>query len=139
MKYYLDASAASKLLVVEAETQALEQFLNEIAVPGALVSSLILETELRRLAVRLSVPQSNVTELLDRFDLLDPDRALVRDAGLLAGAHLRALDALHVATALRLNATFVLTYDERQARAAMDVGLRVLSIGDSPQPIPNLG
>lgn len=129
MIYYVDASAAAKLLVEEPETPALKLFLTELGEDVTLVSSLLLETELRRMANRASVSQSEVTSLLDGIDLLVPDRALYRDAGLLAGRQLRSLDALHVAAALELNADFVLTYDENQANAAMSAGLRVLSVG----------
>ena len=88
------------------------------------MSCLVLETELRRLAVRSELPQAAVTALLERFDLLETDRSLYREAGLLPGPDLRSLDALHVAAALRLNADVMLTYDRRQITAAEAVGLR---------------
>ncbi len=121
------------------DTSALKDFLDEAQEGAVLVSSLLLETELRRLANRASVRQSKVTELLERFDLLVPDRALFRDAGLLAGHQLRSLDALHVAASLRMNADFVITYDENQAGAAMSAGLRVLSVCDFPPTESSVG
>jgi hypothetical protein len=66
-----------------------------------------------------------VTRLLERFDLLEIDRSLYREAGLLPGPHLRGLDAIHVAAALRANADAMVTYDLRQADAADSVGLSV--------------
>ena len=130
MRLYVETSAAAKLLIEEPESEALARFL-EAAVErdSALVSSLVLETELRRLAVRWSLPQGAVSEVLRRFDLLLPDRAVYRDAGLLAGAHLRSLDALHVAAALRLNAAGMLSYDARRGDAARSVGLEVIAPG----------
>lgn len=128
MRYYLDTSAAAKLVVNEAESEALIDYLDAAAERGdQLTSSLLLETETRRLAVQLDIAQSTITDLLARFDLLMPDRALYRDAGLLAGRDLRSLDALHVAAALRLNADALITYDARQRLAAHAVGLRTFA------------
>ena len=130
MRLYVETSAAAKLLIEEPESEPLARFL-EAAVERdtGLVSSLVLETELRRLAVRWSLPQGAVSDALRRFDLLLPDRTIYRDAGLLAGAHLRSLDALHVAAALRLNAAAMLSYDARQGDAARSVGLEVIAPG----------
>ncbi len=126
MRWYLGTSAAAKLLVDEPESDALATFL-ERAVGGgdAVGSSRLLETELRRLGVRLSIPQEHVTLVLERLDLLMPDDEVFRTAGLLPGSSLRSLDALHVAAALRWGADAVVTYDERQALASRAVGLDV--------------
>jgi len=71
---YVETSAAAKLLVDEAESARLAALLDgQGATP---VSCLVLETELRRLAVREDLPQTAVTAVLERFDLLEPDRAL---------------------------------------------------------------
>ena len=59
-------------------------------------------TELRRLAVREDLDQSSVSVLLDRLDLAELPRSLMYEAGLLPGKRLRSLDALHLATALRV-------------------------------------
>lgn len=126
MELYVDTSAAAKLILAEPESEALARFLDAAVDSGdGLFSSYLLETELRRLAVRFKFSQAMVTEVLDRFDLLVPGRATFRDAGLLAGRNLRSLDALHIAAALQLNVGSMLTYDLRQAEAARAVGLRV--------------
>ena len=122
MIVYVETSAAANLLVEEEASARLAEHLD--ALPAAPVSCLVLETELRRLAVRSELPQAAVTALLERFDLLETDRSLYREAGLLPGPDLRSLDALHVAAALRLNADVMLTYDRRQITAAEAVGLR---------------
>jgi uncharacterized protein len=123
---YVETSAAAKLLVEEAASARLAEHLD--ALPEAPVSCLVLETELRRLAVRVELPQAAVTSVLERFDLLETDRSLYREAGLLPGPHLRSLDALHVAAALRLDAGVMLSYDRRQIAAAEAVGLRTLAV-----------
>jgi predicted nucleic acid-binding protein len=54
---------------------------------------------------------------------------VLRQAGLLPGARLRSLDAIHLAAALSLGAEAVLTYDDRLAEAARGLGMTVLSPG----------
>jgi len=128
VRHYVDTSAAAKLLVEEAESDALAAFLDKALDDGDTIgSSLLLETELRRLGIRLAIPQERVTLVLERMALLVPDGDVFRNAGLLPDATLRSLDALHVAAALRWGADSVVTYDERQATAARSVGLSVAS------------
>lgn len=130
MRVYVEASAAAKLLVDETESAALAERLDAWVADGWDVSSsLLLETELRRLAQRLAIAQERVSDLLDRFDLLEPDAVTYRTAGLLPGAHVRSLDALHVAAALRGDCRAMVTYDLRQAEAARAAGLRVEAPG----------
>jgi predicted nucleic acid-binding protein len=123
---YVETSAAAKLLVEEEASARLAEHLDALRV--APVSSLVLETELRRLAVRVELPQAAVTSVLERVDLLETDRSLYREAGLLPGRHLRSLDALHVAAALRLDAAVMLSYDHCQIAAAEAVGPRTLAV-----------
>jgi uncharacterized protein len=128
VRYYVDTSAAAKLVVEEVESDALAAFLDQAIEDGDTIgSSLLLETELRRLGIRLSIPQERVTLVLERMVLLVPDGDVFRNAGLLPDAALRSLDALHVAAALRWGADCVVTYDERQATAVRSVGLSVAS------------
>ena len=128
MIFYIETSAAAKLLVDEPESSRLAARLDRaVDSDDALLSSVLLETELRRLAVRVDLAQTAVTHLLERFDLVEPDRSLYRDAGLLPGRQLRSLDALHLAVALRVAADVMVTYDHRQADAAEAVGLPVLA------------
>ena len=128
MIFYIETSAAAKLLVDEPESSRLAARLDcAVDSDDALLSSVLLETELRRLAVRVDLAQIAVTHVLERFDLVEADRSVTRDAGLLAGRHLRSLDALHLAVALRVAADVMVTYDHRQVDAAEAVGLPVLA------------
>lgn len=130
MTVYIETSAAAKLLVEEAESRVLSAYLDELAADDVpLVSSMLLETELRRLAVREELSQEHVSALLDRFDLIEPDRSIFVEAGLLPGRALRSMDALHVAVALRSSANEMIAYDHRQCESARAVGLRVVSPG----------
>ena len=127
---YVETSAVAKLLVEETESATLAAHLDELAAQDvSLRSCLLLETELRRLATRVGVPQDVVSDVLDRFDLVEPDRGVYRDAGLLPGPSLRSLDALHVATALRSECRTMITYDAQQAHAARTAGIRVVAPG----------
>lgn len=128
MILYIETSAAAKLLVDEPASGRLAARLDEaVDADDAVLSSTLLETELRRLAVRVDLAQTAVTHLLDRIDLVEIDRSLYREAGLLPGRHLRSFDALHLAAALRAGADVMVTYDHRQADAAVAVGLPVLT------------
>ncbi|GAA1001383.1 type II toxin-antitoxin system VapC family toxin [Subtercola frigoramans] len=127
MIVYLDTSAVGKLLIDEAESLALAQHLDELAaVPGTVIASgFILETELRRLANRVSIAQAAVTELLSRFTLIDMGRSIYREAGLIPEPSLRSLDALHIAAAQHIAADVFITYDHRQRFAAQILGLTI--------------
>lgn len=128
MILYVETSAAAKLLVEEPESARAAARLDRAAdEDDEIVSSLLLETELRRLAVRVGLGQDSVTRLLERFDLVEPDRPQYREAGLLPGSHLRSLDALHVAAALHGDADVMVTYDRRQADAAVAAGIPVVA------------
>lgn len=127
---YVDTSALGALLVEQLESDALESWLDQTS--DMLVSSDLLEIELRRLAVREGIDQADVTRLLDGVSLAALDRAVYRSAGLLPMPYLRTLDALHLEAAMRLDAAAVLTYDRRLSKAARSVGLRVVTPGAVP-------
>ena len=127
---YVDTSAPGTLLVERLESDALESWLDQTS--DMLVSSDLLEVELRRLAVREGIDQADVTRLLDGVSLAALDRAVYRSAGLLPMPYLRTLDALHLEAAMRLDAAAVLTYDRRLSKAARSVGLRVVAPGAAP-------
>lgn len=124
--WYLDTSAALKLILREAESEALIDAVT--AARPTLAASFLLETELRRVTHRVpELSQAQVTSLLDRVDLYEASPAVFRQAGLLPGAHLRSLDALHLATAIAIGADDVLSYDQRFAEVVRQVGLTVLA------------
>jgi uncharacterized protein len=125
---YIETSAAAKLLIEEPASSRLAARLDAAVDQGdALLSSMLLETELRRLALSVELAQTAVTHLLERFDLVETDRSLYREAGLLSGRYLRSLHALHLAAALRLGADIMATYDRRQADAADAAGLPIVA------------
>ncbi len=131
--FYADTSALLKLVRDEAESAALREYLG-----GAdLVSSELVFTEIpraiRRAAARepalpLDLLLERAGELVDAVALRPLDRDLLAGAGALAEPALRALDAIHVASAVDLDPieAFV-TYDERQAAVARLAGLRTMA------------
>ena len=122
---YVDTSVLGALLIDQPESGAILEWLDNTS--AELVSCDLLETELRRIAVREDIEQTDVTQLLDGVSLAALDRAVYRSAGLLPMPYLRTLDALHLEAALRLDVTAILTYDHRLGDAARAVGLDVIS------------
>lgn len=133
--FYLDASALVKLVRTESETSALRVFLAD----ADLLSSELALTEVPRAIRRAAANDPELApallmnraeELLDAVALLPVDRALLAAAGALDEPVLRALDAIHLASAIDLSPldAFV-SYDERQGAAARLAGLRTVSPG----------
>lgn len=129
---YVDTSALGALLVAQPETQELVDWLDQA--DARLVSCDLLETELRRMAVREGRDQSKVSEILDGVSLAALDRATYRSAGFLPMPDLRTLDALHLEAAIRLDADAVLTYDRRLGEAAKSAGLDIIAPGTRGAP-----
>lgn len=124
---YVDTSALGAVLIDQPESSALLEWLDQTS--AMLVSSDLLETELRRVAVREGLDQADVTSVLDGVALAALDRAVYRSVGFLPMQYLRALDALHLEAAMRLDASAILTYDRRLGEAARSVGLDVIAPG----------
>lgn len=133
--FYADASALVKLVLEEAESDALRTYL----AAADLVSSELILTEIPRAIHRAvahdpDLPRALLLEragdLVDAVALRPLDRPLLSGAGALSEPALRALDAIHVAAAVDLHPieAFV-TYDERQAAAARLAGLRTMAPG----------
>jgi hypothetical protein len=117
-----------KLLKDEPESDAIKTYLNALAKnEDGIASSTLLETELRRAAVRQGVAQTTVTAVLDRLDVFDLSRGMFTEAGVLPEVNLRSLDALHVVAALRIGADVMVSYDLRQIEAAQSAGLHTAS------------
>ncbi|MBC7461890.1 MAG: type II toxin-antitoxin system VapC family toxin [Thermoleophilia bacterium] len=124
---YLDASAIVKLIIDESESDALETWLAD----RATTSSSLVATETRRAARRSNIPdaRASVEDVLGRVVLYSIDSRILDQAGRIGPPTLRTLDAIHLATALRLEPELeaFVTYDLRLAEAAEAVGLRVVA------------
>lgn len=126
--WYLDTSAAMKLLVFEEESPAFVEAID--TEKPLLTSSTLLVTELNRARQRrASLDASSVNDLLFRLQIFDLDRLAFQHAGTLPGKHLRSLDAIHISAAMLGGCTTMVTYDHRMAEAAESSGLTVISPG----------
>jgi len=131
---YLDSAAAVKLIHTEADSAALRRFLDERA-EIEWVSSALVEVETYRALVRATKLADTPAMINDFHSLLDLIVRIEIDSGIrilaqtVSPATVRSLDAIHLATGLRLRdegrlASFV-TYDKRLADAASATGLMV--------------
>lgn len=127
MAVYLDTSAAVKLLVEEDESSALAQWLagRTESVSSALLRTEIVRTIRRRLPERLE----RARRIATRVTLVAIDDEILNRAGDLEPRAMRSLDAIHLATALRLadDLDALVTYDRRMIEAARALGLPVAS------------
>lgn len=118
-----------KLIIDEPESAALEGYL---AAGPMLATSRIALVEVTR-ATALANPAPEVREetaaLLESCILVDVSAALLRSAAALTSASVRTLDAVHLASALRVDADELVAYDRRLLTAAVGHGLPVTSPG----------
>jgi uncharacterized protein len=128
---YIETSAAMKLLVEEKESASLADHLQQRSGDGdMLVASLLLHTELHCAANRRPehIQHEAVSEVLSAIALVDIENGDLTTAPLLPG-RLRSADAIHLATALRLNARAMVGYDTELVAASRTAGIDVLSPG----------
>lgn len=129
--FYVDTSAAAKLVVAEAESHALGAYLVE-RITTPLVSSALLYPELVR-AVNRRRPDvaERAIGLLQRIMTVPLSHDLVVSAATIGDPAVRTLDALHLATAsvIRAELDALITYDKRLADAARGLGLPVAMPG----------
>jgi predicted nucleic acid-binding protein len=126
--FYLETSAAAKLLLDEPATVPLRSWLAPRV--SVVFSSDLLRTELLRLARRSSpdvVLQARAA--LDSMLLSGLSTETFERAALLEPAQMRSLDALHLAAALEVGPDLegIVTYDSRLAEAAAAIGVPVIS------------
>jgi predicted nucleic acid-binding protein len=125
-RLYADASALVKLIVQEPESAELVDHLGE-PLPQLTTSGLAV-VEVTR-AVKIARPQPDALEevarLMQSCVLLEVTRSILSQAAALASEQLRTLDAVHLASIVRLEAHRVLAYDRRLASAARARGFKV--------------
>lgn len=130
--YYVDTSAALKLLVAETHSKAFAAFYDE-APSATWVSSALLRIEVMRAVTRVfPALLPDARDLLLAFDFVSIDDDIVDAAMNEPDRMLRSLDAIHLATARVLgpDLTALVTYDDRLADAAVDAGFEVASPRD---------
>jgi predicted nucleic acid-binding protein len=128
---YVDTSAAMKLLVEEKESATLADHLQRRTQDGdTLIASMLLHTELHCSANRRPehIQHEAVSEVLSAIALVDMENGDLTTAPLLPG-RLRSADAIHLATALRLNARAMVGYAAELNAACRIAGIEALSPG----------
>ena len=111
----VDTSALAKLLVEEAESSAVREYLIE-SVQDQFVMSTIAVTELRCLAIRLGAEDELVELTIRPFRVVQLTEGMIQSAGRLPHRELGTLDAIHIATALNIQAAAFVSFDARQLR-----------------------
>ena len=132
---YADASALTKLVVEEPETEAVEDFVAGVQVLSSELTRAEIPRALRQIvserrSLLLEDALLRSEELLDEIMLAPIERFTLEAAGELPEPALRTLDAIHVMTAIYLRPIDAfLTYDVRQAASARLGGLRTVAPG----------
>lgn len=124
---YLDTSALGRILLGEPDAAAV---LRDVGAFDQRVSSRLMRVELRRLALREN-RLADADQLLAGVALMPIDDDLLASAETIPPSTVAILDAIHLATALRLSHAgrldVVMTYDQRLADGARHHGLTVLA------------
>lgn len=124
-RWYLDTSAAAKLMV--AERISCLDCRGQRSQPDVM-AALLLETELRRMVHRCpQLSQDMVSSLLTKVSLYLIEPAQFTHAGLLPGQNLRSLDVSHLAVATDPGVDALVTYDQRLQSAAHGIGMSVVA------------
>lgn len=124
---YLDSSGLVKLVIREAETEILREWLEQ-RVDGITSSELVLVEVIR--TVRRSNPRAlpAARSFLAGLDLVPLTTSILNQAAEVEGEVLRSLDAIHLASALVVpNLSAFVAYDRRLLEAATNAGLACIS------------
>lgn len=124
---YLDTSVLGRVLLGEPDSSAI---MRELGAFDQRVASRLLRIELRRLAIRED-RLAEADQLLAGVALLPLDSEMLAEAETVPPPTVATLDAIHLATALRLAGAgrldALMTYDKRLAGGASEHGLTVLA------------
>ncbi len=127
MRTYLDTSALVKLVVAERESTALRGYLRAITADTLFTAALARTELVRAVAGAGAGAAAQARRILDELDTVNLTRDLLDAAAELRPARLRTLDAIHLAAARRAGTELraLVTYDNRMATAAADLGMVV--------------
>ena len=137
MRVFFDSSAFVKRYVREAGTDAVLQWCDqatEIVLSGIALPEIISTFCRLRREARVSDTQYRQLKSLLLADIEDAvicdltPIVLARAISSLEGNVLRAMDAIHIASAIVLTADIFISADQRQLEAATQGGLKVLAV-----------
>ena len=128
MSWYIDSSAILKLIFTEKETLALDKVMN-----NKMVTSTLTRVEVKRAVNRINSTNSKVAnDVLAQLQYTELDsQALNLAEAFSPDVNLRSLDAIHVASVLRISDAVqgIITYDKQMIANAEKMGIKVLSPG----------
>ena len=125
--YYLDSSVAVRIMLGHSAAAA-EWFDTTTGRDDErIVSSRILRTEITRVLRRENLPVTNRAQILDYVDTVPLDHAVLQDAEAII-PHIRSLDAIHLASALRsgLEDLTIVTHDATMKSVAATIGFPII-------------
>jgi predicted nucleic acid-binding protein len=117
-----------KLVLEEPESAALAAFVAQ-ARPSFATSRLAVVEIVHAVRVADAELLHEARRVLGSCRLADVTADIIERAATLASLRIRALDAIHLATAQELDASSILVYDRRLGEAAADAGFDVVSPG----------
>ena len=122
---YVDASAIVKLVLHEPETGPMVRWYIEA---DRVATSVLGVIETHRAVARHDADDARARSVLASLVTLELDEPIARLASTIRPPVLRTLDAIHLATAMTLGAELdaFVTYDDRLAAAAREIGLPVV-------------
>ena len=122
---YVDASALAKLVLDEPGSVEMTRWHVE---SERIATNRVGIVETRRAAARHVHDAAHLEVVLHAVETLELDASVARTASAVGPATLRALDAIHLASAVALmpEVDAFVTYDDRLADAARALGLRVV-------------
>ncbi len=124
---YVDTSALGRMLLDEPDATAIEDSLRAY---DRRVASRLLRVELRRVGLRTNL-LDGVGELLAEVALIPFDESTLTAAETVPPSSIATLDAIHLATAVRLakagELDALMTYDKQLITGAKQHGITVLS------------
>ncbi|MFD6455072.1 PIN domain-containing protein [Nocardia sp. NPDC060220] len=124
--YYLDTSVAMRIMLGHSIEAA--RWFDETTADKEcrIVSSRLLRTEITRVLRREGLPVLDRGQIIDHIDIIPIDHAVLNEAEAII-SHIRTLDAIHLASALRsgLDDLTVVTHDKNMATVAGHLGFAV--------------
>jgi predicted nucleic acid-binding protein len=139
MRLYLDSSAIVKLVQREAETVALRRYLRRHRGDASFTCALSRVEVIRAVTLGGPAAIAQAHRQLSRLDQVALTTNLLDDAARLApGTLLRSLDAIHLAAAQLAGSDLraIISYDQRMAGVATQLGLPVQAPGSAPPTLP---
>jgi uncharacterized protein len=126
---YVDSSALVKLVIEESESTALEAYLPRDALLATSRIALVEVTRATALANPSEEVRKETARLLQACLLVAVNDRVLRDAAAITSREVSTLDAIHLATALYVEADELIAYDRRLLTASEVRGIRAIAPG----------